>query len=308
MHESDKNGKYPLYVFLLILQCAIFGFSFVIVKMLLDYGNSPFLLMGIRFFIGAISLVFAGLVLNAKTSQKRTVFAYNKKELLYGAISGIALFAAFGFQTFGANFTTPAKNSLLTGVFVVFVPLVSMFLKKKFSAKPIVIALICFVGAGTVSGISASDLNINLGDILTIICGIAFAIHFLLLERYAPDSDIDTIKFTEVQLFVVAITSVLSSILLESHSYVNVDWQNSLLWFVFIGVISTAVTYLIQTIVQAKLTANTVSVISCTDSVFAITTSLILGYEILSGRLLIGGVIIIVSMIMASVQKQDSKV
>ena len=305
MSISKGDSKRSLYVFLLVTQCAIFGFSFVVVKKLLDYGCPTFLLMSIRFFIGTLSLIIVGLLFGKKIGGKGSPLSFRKKEMLYGTIAGIALFLSFGLQTFGANYTTPAKNGLLTGVFVVFVPLLSMLLKRKFHIKPIALAVAAFVGAVIVSGITASDLSINVGDMLSILCGFVFAVHFLLLEKYAPDPEIDTIRFTEVQLFVVAILSVIFSLGLENRNYTDFQWGNTIGWFLFIGIISTAVTYLIQTVVQAKLSANTCSVISCSESVFAVSISLVLGYEIFSIRLLIGAIFIVTSMVIASIQKQD---
>lgn len=301
------DGK-AKYVFLLILQSLIFGFSFVVVKKLLEYNCPPFMLISVRFLIGVLALYAVGLIIGTinKSAPERSVF--NRKEVEYGLIAGVVLLLAFGLQTYGASYTTPAKNGLFTGLFVVFVPLIAMIINKKILRKAILLSLISFGGVAIVANVSYTKFSINIGDTLTIFCALGFAVHFILLEKYAPRLGINAINFTVVQLFAVALLAGIASLILEYEYYPHIQWQQALLWLVFMGVIATSITYYIQTIVQAKLAANTVSVISTTESVFAVSIALLLGYEVFSLRLFVGAVIIVLSMILASIDLTQTTV
>ena len=286
------------------MQCAIFGFSFIAIKKILDLDCPPFLFMSIRFLIGAVSLYAFRAIISTGKREILNIPKFYKKEIIYGIVAGGVLFLAFTLQTYGAKYTNPARNGLFTGLFVVFVPIIEMFLKKNFPIKSILLSLLCFCGVVVVSNISFVDLSLNFGDMLAIFCGFVFAIHFILLEKFAPDLDIDLVNFTAIQLFAVALFSGIISLLYDNDVYCQVQWSQIFLWLIFMGTMSTSLTYYIQTIVQSKITANTVSAISCMESVFAISFSLLLGYEIFTWRLLTGALIIISSMVCISLKKQ----
>ncbi|MDR2834902.1 MAG: DMT family transporter [Bacteroidales bacterium] len=290
------------YSFLLLLQCTIFGFSFIIVKLILVQGISPFLFLAIRFLIGAFALFLFSQLLNIFRNKKGEISKISKKELKYGFIAGLLLFIAFVLQTFGASYTTPAKNGVFTGLFVIFVPIVFMFLKKKFEWKTLLLAIISFVGVMIVSDFFAEQFIINTGDILTIICALVFAIHFIVLEKILVNKDVDFLNFTTVQLLVVSIFSFIASYFFEKD-IINVNILKSIWWIIFEGIIATALTYYIQTLVQSKLSANTVSILSCSESVFSVIFALILGYDNFSLTLLFGTIIIIISMVLTSIRK-----
>jgi len=288
--------KKSLYIILLILVCTIFGFSFVIVKYLLEINFPTFLLLGLRFTIGA-----GFLLLIRKFIRLPKI---NEKEIRNGFVLGIVIFIGFALQTFGAIFTTPAKNGLFTGLYVIFVPLIIIIIKRKFSLKPILLAILSFIGVVVVSNVFVGNLSINIGDILTVLCALAFAIQFVLLEKYAPS--LNPINFTIIQLLTVAGVSIILSLLTETNFYISIQWGKVLLSLIFLGVFSTGLAYYIQTVVQTKISANTVSVVSCMESVFAIIFSILLKYDVFSMSLLVGSLIIIVSMIISSISNQEN--
>lgn len=303
-----------MYVVLLLVQCAIFGFSFIVIKNILNQGAPPLFLMSIRFSIGFLALLLLG-VTTGRTKKFRSADVISRQaELRYGVIAGLVLFSAFALQTFGAEITTPAKNGLLTGTFVVFVPICVMALNRKFSLQPLLVSALCFIGVVVVANISTADLSMNVGDALSVACGLFFAVHFILLGWYAPDPRIDVLRFTQWQLLVVALLSTAGSALTERYelSDRSVDLWNS--WpvfvgtFIFLGVVSTSVTYLIQTVVQARLSPISVSVISCSESVFAIIISVVAGFEPLTASLSFGAVLIVAAMVLASIHESAGSI
>lgn len=254
-------------------------------------------MLACRFAIGALFLYIAKKV---KKEPKITA-----KEKIQGTLLGIVVFIGFALQTYGAKYTTPGKNGMLTGIYVLFVPLIIMVLSKRFRVKPLLDALICLIGMAIFFELFKEALNINLGDVLTIACALAFAIQFIVLEKYAPR--LNPWNYTFVQLIAVSGISILCSVFIEWDSYKQIDMVVMIVGVLLLGVFSTGFAYLAQTIVQAKIKATTVSIIACSESIFAMIFALIFGYEMFSYFLVIGALVILISMISSTLgSKKDS--
>jgi len=291
------------YISLIIFQCAIFGIDFVAVKYILEANYAPFFLLAVRFFVATLTLFGFYSIFSFFRSGK--ICSFSKKELLYGFIAGLFLFLSFALQTYGAKYTTPAKNGVFTGLYVIFTPIIVMLFRKKFTWKPLLIAVVCFVGVMVVSNFFAEQLTINFGDILTILCAVAFALHFILLEKFLTNSNLNFFNFTNVQLLVVAVFSFIISFIIEPTEFYTLRFDTTIIWlFLFLGVAGTAISYYIQTLVQSKLSANTVSVVSCSESVFAVIFGILFGYDLFSLSLVVGTLIIVTSMVLTSVSNE----
>ncbi len=285
-------NKSLIYIILMLIQCAIFGFSFIILQKLIAYNCPTFFILGIRFFVGTITLYAVS------TFYSGNKVFLDRESIIAGIICGTIMFIAFSLQTYGANYTSSANNALFTGLYVIFVAIISMLQRKKIVFTIILSAVISLIGVSLVSGFSIAELTFNIGDFLSILCGLGFSIHFVLLEKYA--SNVKILEFTMMQLVSVSIMSSLVSVCFESFKYGQIIWKESLILLIFLGVVSTALTYLIQSYVQTKIPANVVSIISCSESVFAILFSLLLGYTHISNKLLIGFFLIFTAMLLAT--------
>ena len=291
------------YILLILFQCAIFGLDFVAVKYILEANYAPFLLLSVRFFIATLTLFGFYSIFSFFRSGK--IVSFSKKELSYGVIAGLFLFLSFALQTYGAKYTTPAKNGVYTGLYVIFTPIIVMLFRKKFTWKPLLIAVVCFVGVMVVSNFFAEQLTINIGDILTMLCAVTFALHFILLERFLSNSNLNFFNFTNVQLLVVAILSLIISFIIEPTEFHTLRFDTTIiLLFLFLGVAGTAISYYIQTLVQSKLSANTVSVVSCSEAVFAVIFGILFGYDLFSLSLVVGTLIIVTSMVLTSISNE----
>ena len=293
-----RSKEKLFYESLMVVQCVLFGLSFIALQELIKSGYPIFAIVSLRFFVGAISLLsFCAISFRPSIfSLKRT-----KKSTTTGIISGTILFLAFSLQTFGAKHTTPANNALCTGLYVIFVPLLGMVHFERKSAFYFAAAFVSFWGVSLVSGYSLKNFSmqtINIGDVSSILCGLLFALHFIVLEKYTAQSNLP--YFTIIQLFTVAIISLLVSLFTERNSFAYIQWGISACWIVFLGVLSTALTYMIQSIVQSKISAEIVSVISCSESLFAVIFSLVLGYSIITVQLIAGTTLILVSIVAVS--------
>lgn len=300
MYKLKKSTKL-ISIFLLLIQCMIFGFSFIVLQELVSYNCPTFLIISIRFFIGSISLFLFSIV-----APKNHILYFNlsKLEIKLGVISGFVMLIAFSLQTYGAVYTSSANNALFTGLNVIFVPIIIFLYNKKYNWRLSIYSLICIIGVSLVSKFTLTSLDINYGDIFSIICGFAFAIHFILLEKFTPNVNLSSFTFT--QLFTVSILSGLISFFSEKKTYFEINWNKAFILLLFIGIVSTSITYLIQSYVQIHLSANTVSIISCSESIFAVIFSLILGYEKISQKLIVGFIFIMIAMLLVSIDTDNN--
>jgi drug/metabolite transporter (DMT)-like permease len=283
-----KNGLF--YVALMLAVCVVWGFGFIVVKGLLASNVPALLLIAVRFAIGAAAL--------ALIRAARRHAPFTRAELGRGLTVGAVTLAAFACQTFGARLTTPAKNGLFTGLYVIFAPLMTLGLRRRFALKPIVTAILAFLGVVLVSGALAGRFDFNLGDALTLLCALSFAVQFVLLERYSPA--LDPLNFAIVQLIPVAGAALLCSLVLEPGALAAVRWAAAAPGFLFLGVLGTGAAYLVQTLVQAKLPAHTAAVVSCSESVFAVGFAILFGYDAPSLSLLLGSVLVMAAIVYAA--------
>jgi len=273
----------------------IWGLSLVAAYDLLGTGIPPFFLIAITYGLGALTLIVAKLFV-------RTTPAISREEWRYGIFVGVLIFIAFGLQTVGLVYTTPAKSGLLTVLYVLFVPIIISVMMKKLSARSILFALIGFAGVLVMSGVTGGDASINIGDILTIICAVMFALQFVALEKFSPR--MNAVNFTLVQMIAAMLLGIVVSLVLESDRYSGMDLLGSWAGLAFMGLIVTGLGFFVQTAAQKKIPSTTIAVMCCTESVFAMMFSWVLGYDAVTAPLLIGAALIVASTVLSSVYEK----
>lgn len=289
------NKKNIFYASLILIICIIFGFGLIATKDLLDENFPKYLFLTLRFGIGVLVLLLIRKLIHAPKIKKT--------EVKYGALIGVVLFIGFVLQTTGLKYTTPANSGLFTGLSVIFVPIIMMIALRKFFPRPIIVSIFCFIGVAIISNAFTATFSMNIGDVLTIMCAVAFAFMYISLERYAPNEN--PINMTIFQLLTIVVLAFPLSLLTETGSYANISWEMSIPGLLYMGVLASAVAYSVQTFVQTKISATTVAVISTSESVFAVIFSVLFAYDVLSLSLVLGSTIIVLSMILAATGKQE---
>ena len=120
-----KNAKKSTTIIMLVVISLLWGLSYLIVKSVLEAGTPVFLLLTFRFTIGALSLLFIKKVI-ASTPK------ITPQEKYKGVYFAFIILIAFALQSFGARYTTPSKNAMLTGVYVILVAIIMVIVKRKF--------------------------------------------------------------------------------------------------------------------------------------------------------------------------------
>ena len=262
----------------------IWGTSFVILKEALDS-------IGIMWVLALRFIIAAALLLLAAGKRLKTL---GRAGLRGGMLLGVCLAAAYIFQTYGLKYTTPGKNAFLTATYCVLVPLmVWAFFKRRPNAANIIAAFMCVFGIGLVSLSGTSPFNI--GDALTLVCGIFYALQIILTERFIGDCD--ALSLTGVEFGTAAVICLAGALIFESAP-VGLSLE---LWgsIAYMGVMCTALCFFLQTWGMRYTPSSTAAVIMTFESVFAIIISVIFYDEPVTVRLICGFTLIIASVIIS---------
>ncbi|MHA7633467.1 DMT family transporter [Corallococcus sp. M7] len=268
----------------LVLLTVFWGLTFVVVKDALAFAD-PFTFLTLRFIVGAAVLAVIA---------RGRMFAPGiiPKGLLLAGV----LFLCFALQTVGLTDTTPSRAAFLTGLNVLFVPLLSMVLLRRLprwgTAVGVVLAAVglYWLTRPTPNDAMAEGVGgFRLGDWLSIGCALAYAGHILLTERFASKDN--AVGLVAVQLIGVAVLSALCLPFVER----KLVWSQPLVVAVLAcGVLASAVAILVQTWGQARTSAVRAALIFALEPVFASAYSVAVGREVLGPREWLGGALIVV--------------
>ena len=262
---------------LLLLTTMIWGMGFPLTQILITNGFGPFTIMSGRFFIGSFVLILI--------FYKRLRFM-NKQTIYWGVATGVLLFLGFAFQTVGIVYTTPSKNAMITQMMVIMVPFIIWFITKQRPNKHAFIGAAIALLGGVILTANVNDFGaINLGDFLTFLCAVMVAAHVVLSATISKKESIDTVNYTLIQFLFAAAASMLL-IPLEATPIISI---NNIWPLVILGVLNTAWGFTIQTFAHRYSNASRTSVIVTTEAFFAAVFSILLGQELLTYQLVVGG-------------------
>lgn len=276
------NNKANLGRTCLILTTLIWGSSFVILKSALD-SITPLWVLAIRFSGAAILMLIACLP-RLKKLDKRYVAG--------GCLMGLCLAAAYILQTYGLVYTTPGKNAFLTTTYCILVPFLYWAISGKRPDKyNIIAAVVCLVGVGFVC--LGNDLSINVGDMLTILCGLFYGLHIIVTSRTAENRD--PVIITMLQFATAAVICFIGAVLFEPapHDIGSGTWLS----IAYMTFICTGLCYILQTVGQKYTPPSQTAVILTLESVFGSAISVILGVESLTFNIALGFFLIFIAII-----------
>ncbi len=266
----------------LLMTTLIWGTSFVVLKNTLESVPTLYIL---AFRFSGAAVLMLPLVL-------KEIKKLDKQYLINGIVLGTLLFAGYTVQTYGLYYTTPSKNAFLTSSYCVLVPFVAWLVEKKRPDKfNVLSALVCMVGVGFVS--LKNDFSVNLGDILTICCGLFYASHIVLTCKYVKGRSVAMLSM--LQFAAAGILAWIFALLTEPIP-TNISSGN---WWsiAYLCVMCTAVCFLLQTFGQKHTPSATVAIILTLESVFGAAFSVFFYHEVLTAKLLAGFALIFIAVI-----------
>ena len=269
----------------LVAASFLFGATFVVVKSALE-DIGPIAFVGWRFLLGAIVL--------ALFSVPRGIAIWK-----HGTIAGIALFAGYALQTAGLEQTSAANSALITGLYVILTPfLAALFARKSPSPWVIGAALASFAGLWLLT--DTDGLNLSRGDLLTLGCALAFALHIIALARYAREHPV--IPFTTVQLAITAVLGLAASALLEGAALPPSEALGAI---ALTGLGVSVGAYLLQIWAQTVVGADTAAVVLAAEPAFAVATAWVILGERLMFEGWIGAGLIVAAIFIVVTRQRD---
>lgn len=209
---------------------------------------------------------------------------------------GVALFMGSTFQQLGINITkSPSKSGFISSLYMVIVPIIGYFIKKK--PKPIIWLYLGLAIVGSYLISVTGDFKLELGDILTLICAMMFAVQITLVDIINPH--IDSVKLSAMQFIVAGILSFVFMLFTEKVNFYNI--YLALPAILYAAIFSGCIAYTFQIIGQKYTEPTIASMIMSLESVFALFGGVIILKEELTLRLIIGCILIFISVVCAQI-------
>ena len=277
----------------------IWGSTFIAQSVGMDH-IGPMTFLAVR---NALAVPFLMLLAFLFDRKKKDYFKLwtNKKLWVSGFSCGLALFAAASLQQIGMVYTAAGKSGFLTAMYIVLVPVLGLFFKKKPTIN------IWFSVALAVAGLyllsCAGVSKVNIGDLLLLGCALAFAVQIILIDK--AGADLDGLRLNCIQSLVVAAIAGGCMILFESPNLkaICASW----LPISYAGILSTGVAYSLQILGQKHLPPAPASLIMSLESVFAVLCGWLILHERLSPWEIMGCILVFAAVILSQIpiKRQD---
>ena len=250
---------------LLSLATIIWGAAFVAQSVGMDH-IGPFTFQAVRCFLAVIGLIPVIIIADSRKTDGKTFFSRWKDKKLWkaGILCGIPLFLACNLQQLGIVSTDAGKSGFLTAMYIVIVPIIGIFLKKKITYMVPISVAIAVVGLYFLSCVGVTEISV--GDLLLIGCAFMFAVQITFVDIFAPD--VDPLRLNLLQALVCAILSAIPMLLTEAPTVASVIacW----IPLAYAGFLSMGAAYGLQIIGQKDLESAPASLIMSLESVFAV--------------------------------------
>ncbi len=284
--------------FLLLLASAIWGFSFVAQRVGMEH-MGPFAFNGIRFILGGFVLLPFGVV--AQKNAKAQSSAGRGQFALWGIATGLALFAGSSFQQMGMVYTQAGNAGFITGLYVILVPFLGIFLGQKNSLWFWIASLLAVFGMYLLC--MPDGFSMNKGDFLVLLSAVAFAVHVLVIDHVTEI--FHAVHVSIVQFFTCGLLSLLVSIFIESTVFSDI--VKTAVPILYSGIMSVGVGYTLQTLGQKYVAAAAAAILLSAESVFALIGGILFLSEMIDVRGLIGCVFMFSGMILSQTPSFSKK-
>ncbi|MFQ3597321.1 MAG: EamA family transporter [Chloroherpetonaceae bacterium] len=277
----------------LLLTATIWGTTFVATKVALEH-VSPLLYLAVRFSVASVLFVMFF----------RKSFPIPKSLLLSALPLLCWYFAGFVFQTVGLNFTTASKSGLITGSYVIFTPILQSLLEKRTPPFGIWIASAMVFGGLFLLTMNGAELvsDFNIGDALTLLCGLCYAFYLVELDKLTSQSDFNgdgarLMQLVLLQLLFCGLVSVPFSFLLEIPK-LHLSW-NLVIVILYLALFASVLTTILQTRYQKDTTPSRAAIIFIMEAVVSTLFAVFFFGESLSTAAWIGAGLMVAGLIVS---------
>jgi len=280
---------------LLLLAAAIWGFAFVAQRIGMDHVG-PFTYNGVRFLLGALSLLPLILFYNKGPKNQVPDKQGIKNVMRTGFIAGTILFLGASLQQIGLLYTTAGKAAFITCLYIVFVPLVGIFLKQYISMTTWLGSVVAIVGLYLLC--VKDSFFISYGEVLELIGAFFWTFHILVIDRFSRKVDVLQLSF--FQFITCSALSLVTALFIETISLEGL--RLALVPILYGGICSVGIAYTLQVVGQKHAQPSHAAIILSMETVFAALGGWLILNEILGFQELLGCIIMLAGMLLSQLQ------
>ncbi len=277
---------------MLVAVAVVWGGGFIATEYAIEAKMPNTLILSIRFMLASLVMFIVSV---------KDILKVDKKTLLHGIIAGTFLFLGFFIQIIGQSQTTVSNAAFLTATNVVMVPFIVWAISKhRPKTQVFVLATTTLIGIGVLTLNFTEGLSFNSGDISVLLCSLMFAIHISYLGIFSKG--LNTKILTFLQLFTAGAISTLLFFVSDFDAVTRSSLESGIIPTLYLAIFSTLFCYFFQTKCQQIVPPGKVGIILCTEGFFGSLFSIMLGLEPLRATVIIGGLIIITSVMLSEVE------
>ena len=277
---------------ILVLTAFIWGTGVVVMKNTLD-SIPPSAIIAIRY---AIAALLAGVLF------RRHLRGLTRGDVARGALVGALLAGAYIVQTVGLKYTTAGKNAFLTTVYVLLVPFgCYAIFRQRLRRANFIAAGMMLLGIGLLS-LDGESGGLNIGDLLTLICGALFAGHIIAVERCQRHTD--AYALIVLQFGFCAVYALAYALLFERGMALDFN-AGSVGGLLYLAIFSTTIAMSLQNIGQSMAPASHASILLSLESVFGVVFSCLLLGERVTPRMLLGFAVIFAALLVSELTPHE---
>ena len=282
---------------LLFLAAFIWGVAFVAQSVGMDY-MGPFSFNGARFLMGSVVLLPLVMIRRKAGKIKNAERSGLKSTLTGGLCCGMALCVAALFQQIGIMYTTVGKAGFITTLYIIIVPIMGIFLKKKVGSKVWIGAVIAAFGMYLLC--MSERFSLSKGDTYVFICAILFSVHILVIDYFSPK--VDGVELSCLQFLTAGVVCSVIALVVEKPEIGN--FLDGIIPLAYAGIMSSGVAYTLQVIGQKDMDPTIASLILSMESVVSVLAGWVILGQALSTRELIGGVMVLSAVILVQLPEK----
>lgn len=296
--SNNRNIKGPVYLF---LTAFIWGTAFVAQSVGTEYVG-PFTFNMSRSVLAGLFLIpVIAVMQRISPEHEKSERTESRKTLVAGGVlCGIALFVASNLQQIGIEYTTVGKAGFITAMYIILVPIFSIFLHKKAGIKLWISVVIAVAGLYLLC--MNGSFSIAKGDLIVFLCAIAFSFHILIISHFSPK--VDGVKMSCIQFWVTAILSAVFMVIFERPDFGAV--LDAWLPICYAGVLSSGVAYTLQIVGQKDMNPTVASLIMSLESVISVIAGWAILHQTMGMREIAGCVLMFIAIILAQLPERRS--
>ena len=276
----------------------IWGTAFVAQSVGADY-IKPFAFNAMRFVIGFLFL-FVMCVIKRKFFKSGTSRENIKHLAVGGTLCGILMTVATVIQQKGLETTSAGKAGFLTALYIVIVPVIGLFMRKKTPKTLLVSVPMAVVGLYLLC--VTEDFSVSPGDIYVFLCAFCFSAHIMVIDYYTQY--VDGVELSCLQFFTAGMFAWIGTFIAGEVPDAEAV-RICLVPLLYLGVFSSGIAYTLQILAQKGSNPTVVSLLLSLESVFAVLAGAVLLHDTMSVREYIGCAIMLVAVVFAQLPDKN---